>query len=102
MLAPWCKLLHAKSLLTCMPPTRDLLPGLKGMASLEELQLDTDAVLVPCQLDLLQRPALPASLQRLLLQPGQEHSQVPAEVLLALRRQLPGVEIGLLPSEAHE
>ena len=101
MLAPWCKLLHAKSLLTCMPPTRDLLPGLKGMASLEELQLDTDAVLVPCQLDLLQRPALPASLQRLLLQPGQEHPRVPADDLHSLRQQLPGVDVAVLACEPH-
>lgn len=71
------------------------------MQCLEELQLDTDAVLAPGQLELLSCPPLSASLQRLFLQPGQEHSQLPPDVLMTLQRQLPGVAVVLLACEVH-
>lgn len=85
------------------PPRRDLLPGLQRMQHLEELQLDTDAVLAPGQLELLSCPPLPASLQHLFLQPGQEPATPAQRAVLesALRRQLPGVAVILLACEVH-
>ena len=71
------------------------------MRRLEELSLDTDAVLAPGQLQLLACSALPASLQRVRLQPGQEHPRVPADDLHSLRQQLPGVDVAVLACEPH-